>query len=121
MIQIKRAYERAEKSDGDRFLVDRLWPRGIKKESLAMKAWIKDASPSTELRNWYHHDLEKWSEFRRRYFAELEKNPPAWHPLLEAARQGTITLLYSAHETEHNNAVALKEFLDKRLGVKKKS
>ncbi len=80
-----------------------------------MKEWLKEASPSNELRNWYHHDLEKWNEFRRRYFAELEKNPAAWHPLLESARRGTVTLLYSAQNTEGNNAVALKEFLDQRL------
>jgi|SRR5208283_3593452 len=117
MIRIKRVYEAAEKADGDRFLVDRLWPRGIKKESLAIKAWMKDAAPSTDLRNWYHHDLARWDEFRRQYFAELEQNPAVWRPLIEAARRGTVTLLCSAQHTEHNNAVALKEFLDQRLGA----
>ena len=121
MIQVKRVYDAEEKADGARFLVDRLWPRGKKKESLDIKAWLKDVAPSNDLRNWYHHDPELWSEFRRRYFAELQKNPSAWQPLLEAARHGTITLLYSARETEDNNAVALKEFLDRRLGGKKKS
>ncbi len=115
MIQIKRAYDAADASDGVRFLVDRLWPRGLKKEALHIKAWSKDVAPSNELRNWYHHDLEQWDEFRRRYFKELEKNPSAWQPLLEAARHGAVTLLYSSKQLERNNAVALKEFLTSRL------
>ena len=115
MILIKRVYDPVAGADGARFLVDRLWPRGVKKESLAIKAWSKDASPSTELRNWYHHDLARWDEFRRRYFTELEQNPAAWRPLIEAARRNRVTLLYSAKDTEHNNAVALKEFLAMRL------
>ena len=115
MIAIKRAYEAASKADGARFLVDRLWPRGVKKEDLAIKAWMKDASPSNELRKWYHHDPDQWDEFRRRYFAELKENPEGWEPLLEAARDGAITLVYSAKHEDHNNAVALKEFLTKRL------
>lgn len=114
MIQIKRAYEAADKKDGERFLVDRLWPRGIKKESLAIEAWLKDVAPSTELRNWYHHDPARWEEFRRRYFSELKENPKAWQPLLEASRRGSITLVYSAKPTENNNAVALKEFLSQK-------
>ena len=115
MLQIKRAYDSPASSDGERFLVDRLWPRGVKKETLAIKAWVKDAAPSTELRNWYHHEPALWEEFRRRYFRELEKNPAAWQPLLEAARKGDVTLLYSARFAEQNNAVALKEFLGKKL------
>ena len=119
MIQIKRVYEAAEKKDGERFLVDRLWPRGIKKENLDAKAWLKDVAPSNELRNWYHHEPARWTEFRKRYFAELKESPQAWQPLLEAARRGTITLLYSAKNTEDNNAVALKEFLAKRSRARK--
>lgn len=119
MIQIKRVYEAAEKNDGERFLVDRLWPRGIKKEDLDAKAWLKDVAPSTELRNWYHHEPARWVEFRKRYFAELKENPQAWQPLVEAARRGTITLLYSAKNTEGNNAVALKEFLEKKSQARK--
>ena len=115
MIQVKRAYEKAEKTDGNRFLVDRLWPRGVKKEALAIAAWLKDVAPSTELREWYGHDPAKWDEFRRRYFAELKAEPDAWEPLIEAARKGTITLVYSSKELELNNAVALKEFLDAKL------
>jgi uncharacterized protein YeaO (DUF488 family) len=115
MLQIKRAYEPAASSDGERFLVDRLWPRGVKKETLAIKAWLKDAAPSTDLRNWYHHQPDLWDEFRRRYFNELETNPESWQPLLEAARKGTVTLVYSATHPQQNNAVALKEYLTKRL------
>lgn len=119
MIQIKRVYEDAKRGDGDRFLVDRLWPRGVKKESLAMKAWVKDVAPSNELRHWYHHDIGRWEEFCDRYFAELEEAPDAWRPLLDAARAGSVTLLYSAHQVENNNAVALKQFLEKKLRKKR--
>jgi uncharacterized protein YeaO (DUF488 family) len=111
MIEIKRVYEPAEKGDGARFLVDRLWPRGVKKEALAIEGWLKDAAPSNELRHWYHHDLAQWDEFRRRYFKELERVPSAWQPLLDAARKGKVTLLFGSKHPEHNNAVALKEFL----------
>jgi uncharacterized protein YeaO (DUF488 family) len=127
MIQLKRAYEKPDKSDGERFLVERLWPRGVKKSSLPLVAWLKDVAPSTELRKWYEHDPAKWNEFRKRYFADLKKEPEAWQPLIEAARKGTITLVYSSHETEFSNAAALKEFLtvklasDKTLRAKKKS
>jgi uncharacterized protein YeaO (DUF488 family) len=117
MIRIKRVYETAAAADGARFLVDRLWPRGLKKEALAIQAWLKDASPSTELRRWYHHDPAQWNEFRRRYFAELKKNRSAWLPLLDAAGQGTVTLLYSSKHVEQNNAVALMEFLNKKLST----
>ena len=120
MILIKRVYDPVAAADGARFLVDRLWPRGVKKESLALGAWLKDASPSAELRDWYHHDPGRWDEFRRRYFIELEQNPTAWRPLFEAARHGAITLLYGAKDCEHNNSVDLKEFLDKRLGPGRK-
>ncbi len=115
MIQVKRAYEPNSKNDGVRFLVERLWPRGVKKADLEVEAWIKDVAPSTELRRWFQHDPAKWSEFRRRYFRELEKHPDAWQPLVAQASRGRITLVYSAHDTEHNNAVALKEFLDQKL------
>lgn len=115
MIQVKRAYEKASKTDGERFLVDRLWPRGVTKAALSIAAWLKEASPSTELRNWYGHDPEKWKEFRKRYFAELKKEPEAWAPLVEAARKGTITLVYSSREPEINNAVALRDFVDAKL------
>ena len=120
MIHIKRVYDQATVEDGARFLIDRLWPRGITKESLAVQSWLKEASPSNELRSWYHHNLVQWEEFRSRYFAELMANPDAWLPLLEAARRGAVTLLYSSKHMEHNNAVALKEFLSERLRERRK-
>ena len=118
MIQLKRAYTPAAASDGARYLVERLWPRGLKKESLKLEGWLKDVAPSTELRKWFSHDAAKWPEFRRRYFQELRADPAAWEPLLAAARRGRVTLVYSSHDTEHNNAVALKEFLEQHLGKK---
>jgi len=118
MIQLKRAYEPASRSDGARYLVERLWPRGVKKESLPVQGWLKDVAPSTELRKWFSHDPSKWPEFRRRYFEELKKNSHSWEPLIAAARRGRVTLVYSSHDSEHNNAVALREFLQQRLGKK---
>ena len=116
MIHLKRAYDPAEPSDGTRFLIERLWPRGVKKTSLPIEAWLKDAGPSTELRKWFSHDPAKWDEFRQRYFEELTANPDAWKPILQAARRGTVTLIYSSHDTEHNNAVALQDFLNRHIG-----
>lgn len=115
MIQVKRAYEQPSKDDGERFLVERLWPRGIKKQHLQVEAWLKDVAPSTELRKWFQHDPTKWDQFRRRYFRELEKHADVWQPLVARGRRGRVTLVYSAHDTEHNNAVALKEFLDQKI------
>jgi len=115
LLKTKRVYEPAEPSDGARFLVDRLWPRGIKKEKLEMEAWLKDVAPSQNLRKWFAHDPAKWQEFQRRYRAELEANPDAWKPILEAARQGNVTLLYSARDSEHNSAVLLKAFLEEHV------
>lgn len=121
MILLKRAYDRASPKDGKRFLVERLWPRGIKKSELPLDGWLKDLAPSTELRKWFSHDPEKWSEFRRRYRAELQHNPEAWNPLLHAARHGTITLIFSSHDLEHNNAVVLQEFLESRMSGARKA
>lgn len=115
MIQTKRVYEPAAKADGQRFLVERLWPRGIKKETLALTGWCKEAAPSHELRKWFNHDPAKWKEFQRRYPAELGAKPETWHPLLEAAQTGNLTLLFSSHDTKHNNAVVLKTWLEERL------
>ena len=112
---MKRVYAPVEKGDGRRFLVDHLWPRGVKKEALRAERWMKAVSPSDELRHWFGHDPAKWKEFQRRYFAELRKSPETWQPLLEAARAGSITLIFSAKDEEHNNAVALKSFLEKKL------
>lgn len=116
MLKIKRVYEPAEAGDGVRFLVERLWPRGMKKEKLKMKAWLKEVAPSRSLRSWYGHDPAKWEEFQERYRAELEADPEAWAPILEEARHGDVTLLYSARDTEHNSARLLKEFLEERTG-----
>lgn len=118
MIQIKRVYDPVDRKDGARFLVERLWPRGMKKEALHMDGWTKDASPSDALRRWFGHEPAKWEEFCRRYSAELDSRPGAWRPLLDVARRGNITLLYSAHDTEHNNAVTLKAYLEKHLGTR---
>jgi uncharacterized protein YeaO (DUF488 family) len=107
MITIKRVYELAEKKDGKRFLVERLWPRGLRKSELLMDGWLKEAAPSTGLREWFHHDPDKWAEFQTRYRKELQDNPEHWAPVLEAARRGNVTLLYSTHDTEHNSALVL--------------
>lgn len=115
MIQLKRAYEGASESDGARFLVERLWPRGVKKQDLKLDGWLKDVAPSSDLRRWFGHDPEKWSEFKRRYVRELEQHVDAWRPLLVGARRERITLVYSAHDTEHNNAIVLKDFLNTKL------
>ncbi len=115
MLKVKRVYEVVERSDGARFLVERLWPRGMKKEDLSMQAWLKDVAPSDSLRHWFGHDSLKWSEFQKRYRAELGDNPNAWKPILEAAERGSVTLLYSARDTEHNNALVLKSFLEEHL------
>jgi uncharacterized protein YeaO (DUF488 family) len=115
MIHVKRVYDTAESNDGAQYLVDRIWPRGIKKEVLRLTDWLKDLAPSDGLRRWFGHDPAKWDEFQRRYFAELDRNRKAWQPLLEAARRGNVTLLYGARDTQHNNAVALKVYLEKQL------
>ena len=115
MLKTKRVYESAESSDGTRFLVERLWPRGMKKEQLEMKSWLKDVAPSPELRKWFAHDPAKWQEFQQRYRTELESNLEAWQPLLVAAEQGDVTLLYSARDTEHNSAILLKSFLEEQM------
>jgi uncharacterized protein YeaO (DUF488 family) len=115
MIQLKRAYEKASESDGARFLVERLWPRGVKKQDLRLDGWLKDVAPSNDLRRWFGHDPEKWNAFKRRYVHELEQHENVWQSLLARARLGQITLVYSAHDTEHNNAIVLKEFLEARL------
>jgi uncharacterized protein YeaO (DUF488 family) len=115
MLKTKRVYESAKPSDGARFLVDRLWPRGIRKENLKMKAWLKEVAPSPSLRIWFAHDPAKWEEFQRRYRAELEANPEAWKPIFETAKHGDVTLLYSAKDTEHNSAVLLEAFLEEQM------
>ncbi len=116
MIQIKRVYEPPSPRDGKRFLVERLWPRGMKKENLHAEAWLKEIAPSNDLRRWFAHDPVKWEEFQKRYRAELHSHPEALQPLLNAASRGNVTLLYSAHDQQHNNAIVLKAYLEKQLG-----
>jgi uncharacterized protein YeaO (DUF488 family) len=113
-FKLKRAYDEPEAADGPRYLVDRLWPRGVTKAALNIEAWVKDVAPSDALRHWFDHDPRKWGDFRRRYSAELDAKPEAWTPLIEAAHKSPITLVYSAHDAEHNNAVALAEYLEAR-------
>ena len=114
MIKVKRAYAPVEVGDGVRYLVDRVWPRGVKRADLAVEDWVRTAAPSDDLRQWFGHDPARWEEFKQRYFAELELKPEAWQPLLAAAMQRTVTLVFSARDEEHNQAVALKEFLEKK-------
>jgi uncharacterized protein YeaO (DUF488 family) len=116
MLALKRAYDEAAPDDGVRFLVERLWPRGVKKTDLRIDAWLKDAAPSDSLRRWFAHDPKKWGEFQRRYFAELDTRPESYEQILSAARHGRVTLVYSTHDTQHNNAVALKDYLNVRMG-----
>jgi len=111
MIRIKRVYEPAAGGDGMRILVERLWPRGFRKAELEMDAWVKEVAPSTELRKWFSHDVQKWADFQERYRRELDANPQAWQPILEEAKKGDVTLLYSSHDEEHNNAVVLADYL----------
>jgi uncharacterized protein YeaO (DUF488 family) len=115
VIRLKRAYEPASRSDGARFLVERLWPRGVQKRRLKLDGWLKDVAPSPDLRRWFRHDPGKWPEFRRRYSTALRAHPDAWRPLLMAARRGRVTLVYAARDVAHNGAVVLKAFLDRRL------
>lgn len=115
MIRIKRVYEEPAPGDGVRFLVERLWPRGIRKDALQMKAWLKELAPSPDLRKWYAHDVSRWEEFQKRYRRELKADPDALEPLLDAARHGNVTLLYSARDTEHNSALVLKAFLEEQV------
>jgi uncharacterized protein YeaO (DUF488 family) len=119
MLTLKRAYDPASRDDGIRFLVERLWPRGLSKAKLRLDAWLKDVGPTTELRRWFNHDPAKWSQFRARYFRELDSRPESWRPILSASRRRRVTLVYSSHDEEHNNAVALKEFLQAKVRTRR--
>jgi uncharacterized protein YeaO (DUF488 family) len=112
MIQIKRAYEPPDPSDGCRILVDRLWPRGLSKEKAQIDLWLKEIAPSAELRKWFGHDPLKWTEFKKRYATELNNNPDSLSVIRERMGDEKITLVYGAKDEEHNNAAALKEILD---------
>lgn len=114
-IQLKRVYDPANGQDGFRVLVDRFWPRGMSKEKVKADLWLKNSAPSPDLINWFEHDPAKWANFKERYFAELDENPEAIQTIVEKAQNGTVTLLYSARDTEHNQAVVLKEYLLNRI------
>lgn len=117
MVKLKRVYEEPSPADGHRILVDRLWPRGLKKEEAHLEDWLKDLAPINELRRWFSHDPQRWEEFHRRYLQELEDpvKAPLLDDLLTRARQGTVTLVFAAKDKERNNAVVMKTFLDDRL------
>lgn len=111
-IWLKRAYEKPGDNDGTRILVDRVWPRGVSKEDLKIDLWLKEIAPSRELRQWFGHDPEKWDEFKRRYFAELEDRREAVDEVLSKAGEGRVTLVFGTRDERHNNAAALKEYLE---------
>lgn len=115
-IALSRVYDHQPRQRNQRFLVERLWPRGVRRDELDIDDWTKDAAPSDELRRWFGHRPERWAEFRQRYHDELDARPVAWRPLLDAAKSGDVTLLYSSRDREHNNAVALREYLLAKLG-----
>lgn len=115
MIKLKRVYELANKNDGYRVLVDRLWPRGLTKEKAQVDLWLKDIAPSTELRKWFGHDSSKWSEFKKRYHNELKENPIAVAQLVDLLEKRDITVVYGANDEIHNEAVVLKEYLEKEI------
>ena len=118
-VKLKRAYERPDAGDGTRVLVDRLWPRGVKKADAAIDQWAKDIAPSTALRKWFGHDPARWQEFRTRYAVEVHEHPEQLSRLRTLARQGPITLVFSAHDAIHNDAVALRDFLLGRQATRK--
>jgi len=111
MIQLKRVYEKASPDDGPRILVERLWPRGVKKSEAAIDFWFKEVAPSAELRKWFGHDPQRWEQFVRRYWAELQSNPAAIAELRRACRGGAATFVYAARDQEHNGANVLRRFL----------
>lgn len=110
-VRLKRAYEPPSGQDGKRILIDRLWPRGVSKDAAALDEWMKDIAPSTDLRKWFGHDPARWEEFRRRYAEEVHHNPELLGQLRSLARHGPITLVYSAHDEEHNDAVVLRDLI----------
>jgi uncharacterized protein YeaO (DUF488 family) len=114
MLRTKRVYDPPSQDDGKRILIDRLWPRGLKKEAAQVDEWLRELAPSSELRKWYGHDPAKWTEFRKRYKKELEARSDLLARIKDEARKGTVTLVFAAKDSEHCNAGALKEILDKR-------
>ena len=110
-VRIKRAYEAPTPADGARILIDRLWPRGVRKDAAALDLWLKGIGPSTELRKWFGHEPSRWAEFRRRYADEIEQKPQLLAQLRDIARQGVLTMVYSAHDEQHNDALVLQELI----------
>ncbi len=115
LIALKRAYETPLRSDGCRILVERLWPRGLSKQDAKIDLWSKEAAPSTELRRWFNHDPDKWAEFKRRYFKELRARDQSLEPILERVRAARVTFVFASRESRFNNAVALKEYLERTI------
>ncbi len=120
MLKIKRVYDPPSAGDGKRILIDRLWPRGLRKDGAKIDSWIKEAGPSTELRKWFNHEPEKWKGFKQRFFAELDAKPDVVSEIIGLARKGTVTLLFGSKEERFNNAVALKEYLEAGMGARKR-
>ena len=122
-IALKRVYEAPAKSDGSRILVDRLWPRGLSKDKAQLDLWLRDIAPSDELRGWFAHDPKRWTEFQRRYRAELKGRSDELQPIRDALKKGKVTFLFAAHDEAHNNAVALKGIIERRerAAAKRKS
>ena len=114
-ISLKRAYETPSPSDGCRILVERLWPRGLAKQDAKIDLWPKDAAPSTELRRWFNHEPDKWAEFKRRYVKELGARRKSLEPILERVRAGRVTFVFASRESQFNNAVALKEYVERKI------
>ncbi len=114
-ISLKRAYETPSPSDGCRILVERLWPRGLAKQDAKIDLWPKEAAPSTELRSWFNHEPDKWAEFKRRYVKELAARRESLEPILERVRAGRVTFVFASRESQFNNAVALKEYVERKI------
>ena len=114
MIRLKRVYEEPSQRDGLRILVERLWPRGVSKERAAIDLWLKDLAPSAALRNWFHHDFERWDEFRRRYWSELAQQRDLLALLQHRTTEGPVTFVFAASDPDHNSAVALQQYLEQR-------
>jgi uncharacterized protein YeaO (DUF488 family) len=112
-LKLKRVYEASDKNDGTRILVDRLWPRGLTKQRAKVDLWLKEIAPSTELRKWFGHDPKKWRSFRARYETELKQHPDQLKLLRSKIKEGTVTLIYGARDQEHNEALVLKDFLER--------
>jgi len=115
-IRLKRAYDEPAQNDGYRILVDRVWPRGISKKEARLDEWLKNIAPSTELRKWFDHDPDKWEQFLERYFRELDEHKQAIDKLITLATNGRLTLVFAAKDRDHNNAVALKKYVIKKMG-----